>query len=94
MTFCASTSGGGRSVDVLVDGGVVLGVDDDAVVVADGGRGRRGADGRERLVRGRGVMVVVVAGGGHEHGRGRRVTAAAGLMRQLHPVALVRTGAA
>jgi len=81
-------------VDVLVDGGVVLGVDDDAVVVADGGRGRGGADWRERLVRGRGVMVVVVAGGGHEHGRGRRVTAAAGLMRQLQPVALVRTGTA
>jgi len=39
-------------------------------------------------------MVVVVASGGHEHGRGRRISAAAGLMRQLHPVALVRTGGA
>jgi len=39
-------------------------------------------------------MVVVVASGAHEHGRGRRVSTATGLMRQLHPVALVRTGAA
>lgn len=90
MTFCTSGGnggGGGWSVDVLVDGGVMLVVDDDAVVVADGGRGC------QRLVRGRGVMVVV-AGCGHEHGRGRRVTAAAGLMRQLHAVTLVRAGAA
>jgi len=39
-------------------------------------------------------MVVVVATGAHEHGRGRRVSTAAGLMCELHPVALVRTGAA
>jgi len=68
-------------VDILVDSGVVLGFDDDAVVVADGGHGHRAADRRQRLVRGRGVMIVVVAGGGHEHGRGWRITAAAGLMR-------------
>jgi len=46
------------------------------------------------MVRGHGVMVVVVASGAHEHGRGWRISTAAGLMRQLHPVALVRTGGA
>jgi len=93
-TFHAGTSGGGRSVDVLVDGGVVLVIDDDTVVVSDDRHGHGGADRRQRLVRGRGVMVVVVATGAHEHGRGRRVPAATGLVRKLHPVALVRTGAA
>jgi len=46
------------------------------------------------MVRGHGVMVVVVASGAHEHGRGRRISTATGLMRQLHPVAFVRTGGA
>lgn len=84
------------SVDVLVDDGVLLSVYDDAVmvmvtVVADGHR-----QGRQHLVRGGGGggVMVVVAGGGHQHGRGRRVTATAGLVRQRgHPVAAVRAGA-
>jgi len=38
-------------------------------------------------------MVIMVASGAHEHGRGRRISTATGLMRQLHPVALVRAGA-
>lgn len=94
---------GGTSVDVIVDHRVLLGVDDDAVMmtVADGGR----RHGRQCLVRGRGrggrrsgsgVMVVVVASRGHQrHGAaGRRVPAAAGLVgSQRHPVAAVRTGA-
>jgi len=94
MTFYVGTSGGGRSVDVLVDGGVVLVIDNDTVMVSDDCHGHGGADWRQRLVRGRGVMIVVVASGAHEHGRGRRVSTATGLMRKLHPVALVRTGAA
>lgn len=89
-----------RSVDVLVDHGVVLRVDDDAVVmvmmevvVPHGGRGYGGADGRQRLVRGRSVLVLAAGRGRHHHGRnGRRVPAAAGLVRQ-HPVTLVRAGA-
>lgn len=94
---------GGTSVDVIIDHRVLLGVDDDAVMmtVADGGR----RHGRQCLVRGRGrggrrsgsgVMVVVVAGRGHQcHGAaGWRVPAAAGLVGpQRHPVAAVRTGA-
>jgi len=94
MTLYVGTSSGGRSVDVLVDGGVVLVIDDDTVMVSDDRHGHGGADWRQRLVRGRGVMVIVVASGAHEHGRGRRVSTATGLMRELHPVTLVRTGAA
>lgn len=80
-------------MDIFVDGGVVLGVHDDAVVVmANGGPGHGGTDRRQRLVRDRGVLVVVAAGRGHEHGAWWRVPAAA-LVRQ-RPVALVRTGTA
>lgn len=86
-------------MDVLVDDGVVLGVDDD--VVADGGGrsdGHGGADGRQRVIccgggGGGGLLLVVVAGRGHEHDRGRRVPTAAGLVRQ-HPIAFVRAGTA
>lgn len=83
-----------RSMYVLVDDGVVLGVDDD--VVADrGGYGHGGTDGRQRVVRGGGtvLLLVVVAGRGHEHRCGRRVTATAGLVRQ-HAIAFVRAGTA
>lgn len=90
-------------MNVLVDDGVVLGVDDYAgmvmmmmVVVTDRGRHGRDAvaDGRQCLVRSRDHVLFFVAGCGHEllHGHGRRVTAAAGLMSGHHPVALVGTG--
>lgn len=76
-------------VDVFVDDVVMLGVYDDAVVVmANGGHG--GADGRQRLVRDPGMLVVVAAGRGHEHGGGWRVPTAALVCQR--PVALVRTG--
>lgn len=82
-------------MDVLVDDGVVLSVDDD-MVANGGGDGHGGADGRQRVIcggSGGGVLLVVVAGRGHEHDCGRRISAAAGLVCQ-HPIAFVRTGTA
>lgn len=89
------TGNGPDSVHVLVDG-VMLRVHDDAVVAGHGRSGRldRAArDGRKRLVRD-GVLVIVAAARHKYAVGGWGVTAAAGLVRGQHPVALVRAGTA